>query len=125
MKHRFFLVDNDGTFGESMKLMLSLAGHDVEWAVNGKCVEAKLPRQLPDVILMDYRLGDTDGLTMARRIKVDPMFSNVRDVPIILSTAMGEESLPDCTGDMISAFLRKPYTMDELVSATDRVTQKV
>lgn len=125
MKHKFLLVDNNSNFGESMKLMLSLAGHEVEWAVNGECAEKRLRNQTPEVILMDYRLGDTDGLTVARKIKLEPTFAHVRDVPIILSTAMDEQDLPVVVGQAVAAVLRKPYTLEQLMDTVERLTQKV
>jgi DNA-binding NarL/FixJ family response regulator len=41
-------------------------------ATNGAEVAPMLYRMQPDVILLDYHLPDTDGLTLCRRIKSEP-----------------------------------------------------
>lgn len=63
----------------------------------------------PDLMMLDVRLGDTDGRTLCSAIKANPLYKHVK---IVLMSAMadGWKELP-CKAD---AKIDKPFDIDEV-----------
>jgi two-component system, response regulator RpfG len=65
-----------------------------------------------DLLLLDYRMPDIDGLEFARRFRRRPMH---RDIPIILVTVVGDEPIRQAALDAgVIDFLVKPVRPREL-----------
>ncbi|MEK7322951.1 MAG: sigma-54 dependent transcriptional regulator [Pseudomonadota bacterium] len=62
------IVEDEPTLAKNMRLFLQNAGFDVHTANCGKAALAELEGFKPDVILLDYRLPDTDGIELIGRI---------------------------------------------------------
>jgi CheY-like chemotaxis protein len=104
---RKILVAEDNETNLSMILdMLSVCGHVVIVARNGKeAIELALSNQ-PDLILMDIRMPIMDGLEATRRLRSLPQF---KDVPIIALTAsVGESTRDKCVEAGCTEHLSKP-----------------
>ena len=86
--------------------MLSVCGHIVIVARNGKeAIELALSNQ-PDLILMDIRMPIMDVLDATRRLRSLPQF---RDTPIIALTAsVGESTRDRCVEAGCTEHLSKP-----------------
>ncbi len=68
---------------------------------------------MPDVVLMDYRLPDGDGVEAARRIK-----ANRPDAKVVMLTASADDSvLTQAIQAGCSGYLTKDHTVDELILA--------
>lgn len=75
-----------------------------------------LARELrPDIVLMDIRMPDVDGVTATRRITDDPQLSGVRVV--VLTTFAEEENVFAALRSGASGFLVKDIEPGELVQA--------
>jgi CheY-like chemotaxis protein len=104
---RKILVAEDNETNLSMILdMLSVCGHVVIVARNGKeAIELALSNQ-PDLILMDIRMPIMDGLEATRRLRSLPQF---KDIPIIALTAsVGESTRDKCVEAGCTEHLSKP-----------------
>ena len=88
-------------------------------AKNGKeAVELAL-HHIPDVILMDVMMPDTDGLTALNTIRNNKRGSSI---PVIMFTGAGyelNEALAKSLG--AEAYLRKPVTPKELLDAVSKI----
>jgi DNA-binding response OmpR family regulator len=68
-----------------------------------------------DVIVLDMRLPDTDGIDLLRLIRADRP-----DTPVVITTAYTSiEPLVEVLGIGHSGYLIKPYTLDELAERID------
>ena len=66
---------------------LTQAGHRVLVAESGKSALTQLGHEIPDLVLLDYRLPGMDGLEVCRRIRKRPECANL---PVIFLTAVQE-----------------------------------
>ena len=79
------LVVDDSTVNRRiLARLLESAGVRVITAAGGAEALRLVREHRPDVVFMDLRMGDLDGLEATRRIKADPL---VADIPIIAVTA--------------------------------------
>ncbi len=65
----------------------------------------------PDLILLDYRLADTNGVDLCRQLKETPDY---RHIPVIIFSAYftPTDALPGCSDGM----LYKPFDLESLLS---------
>jgi len=66
----------------------------------------------PDLILMDYRLADTNGGDLCRALKSDPAY---RYIPVIIFSAYFSPSDANNPGGC-DGILYKPFALDELLN---------
>ncbi len=114
---RTLLADDQGLVRSGLRALLD-AREDIQvvaQASNGHQAVALARRFKPDVVLMDVRMPDLDGLEATRRIAADPALTDVRVV--ILTTFALDEYLFDALRDGAVGFLVKDAEPGELVSA--------
>ena len=88
-------------------------------AKNGKeAVELAL-HHIPDIILMDVMMPDTDGLTALNTIRNNKRASSI---PVIMFTGAGYELNEALARNLgAKAYLRKPVTPQELLDAVNKI----
>jgi response regulator NasT len=99
--------------------ILEDAGYQVVAAPDGRTA-VKLARQTgPDLVILDIKMPNLDGLEAARRIY------DHRPVPIIILTAYGDQELVKEAADLpIMAYLIKPVNERELLATAEVVTTR-
>lgn len=113
---RILVVEDEDSIAEPLVEGLEREGFDVERAATGG---AALEAERPDVVLLDLRLPDTDGLDVCRRLR------DRSDVPIIVVTARGEEA-DRVVGLELGAddYVVKPYGLRELIARIRAVARR-
>jgi DNA-binding NarL/FixJ family response regulator len=114
---RTMLADDQGLVRSGLRALLD-AREDIQvvaQAATGEQAVALARRFKPDVVLMDIRMPDLDGLEATRRIAADPELADVRVV--ILTTFALDEYLFDALRDGAVGFLVKDAEPAELVGA--------
>jgi len=114
---RTLLADDQGLVRSGLRALLD-AREDIQvvaQAATGEQAVALARRFKPDVVLMDIRMPDLDGLEATRRIAADPGLADVRVV--ILTTFALDEYLFDALRDGAVGFLVKDTEPAELVAA--------
>jgi len=116
----FLLIEDERLFAKSVKRRLEREGYKVNIAdtiTNGVVL---LNNEPPDVLLLDVRLPDGNGLDVLNAIRVDG--HSLQNLPVIMMTAYGE--LEDAVNAMKSGasdYLKKPVDLDELMLTIDKV----
>ena len=120
---RALVVDDDFDTCDSTTKMLASMGLRPEWTLSGKeaVLRAKQAKEMGDsfgVFIIDWRLGDLNGIEVARRIRE----SLNEDTPILLMTAYDWPAIKDEAQEAgVNAFCNKPLFMSELHRSLVRV----
>lgn len=102
------VVDDEDLVRWSLKERLEEHGYRVRGAETGR--RALEECRGVDLVLLDYRLPDTDGIEVARAVKrVSPR------CPVILMTAYGTPALGEEAAPWIYRMVDKPFDLDEMV----------
>lgn len=116
----FVLIEDENLFAKSVKRRLEREGHNA--IIAGNIHEGKkfLENEAVDVLLLDVRLPDGNGLDLLAEIRADG--HPLQNLPVIMMTAYGE--LEDAVSAMkfgASDYLKKPVDLDELILTIDKV----
>jgi DNA-binding response OmpR family regulator len=113
---RILIVEDEDAIAEPLAEGLRREGFEVERAATG--AEA-LAAPEPELVLLDLRLPDTDGLDVCRRLRARS------EVPIIVVTARGEEA-DRVVGLELGAddYVVKPFGLRELIARIRAVTRR-
>ena len=76
------IVEDRADARESLRLLLELAGHEVEACEDERSGLRKLRSFRPEVALVDLGLPGLDGYTLARRARRNPRMRGVRLVAL-------------------------------------------
>jgi signal transduction histidine kinase/CheY-like chemotaxis protein len=79
---RILVVDDNRDAAESLALILSMSGAEVEVAFGGEQALAKMRSHKPEVTLMDIGMPGMDGYEVARRVRADPELASLRLVAL-------------------------------------------
>jgi DNA-binding NarL/FixJ family response regulator len=117
MTIRVLLADDQALLRAGFRLLLS-AADDIDVvgeAANGGTAVALAREERPDVVLMDLRMPEVDGLTATRLITADPALATVRVV--VLTTFDDDESIFAALRAGASGFLVKDVEPADLLHA--------
>lgn len=116
---KILIVDDDIDLVEAMRLVLENAGFEVIDAQNGKKGVEKTIQEKPDLVILDVMMGTQDeGFHVAYEIRSNP---EIRDIPIIILTAVGQETGFKFDKDKdedflpVNEFIEKPVDPDTLI----------
>jgi PAS domain S-box-containing protein len=112
-KLRILIIEDHRDAADSMRMLLSLAGHEAKTAANGLAGLELAAAFRPDVVLCDIGLpGGVDGYEVARMLREDPGMSDTR---LIALTGYGQdEDLRRAREAGFDVHLTKPVDVDEL-----------
>ncbi|MET7389589.1 response regulator [Streptomyces sp. NPDC005529] len=116
---RLVLVDDDPLVRAGLALMLGGA-EDVEIvgeAADGAEVEALVDRTRPDVVLMDIRMPNVDGLTATERLRAREKAPQV----VVLTTFHADEQVLRALRAGAAGFVLKDTPAAEILDAVRRV----
>lgn len=116
------VVEDEDAIREMLTIILEQAEFNVLHASDTQKAQLSFDEQQPDLILLDWMLPGTSGIEWARRLKND---QSLREIPIILLTARGEEE-DKVRGLEIGAddYVTKPFSPKELVARIKAVLRR-
>jgi two-component system response regulator HydG len=106
------IVDDDTSVLRTFSKLLQKAGYATETAETGKEAIEKISKRFYDVVLIDFRLPDMDGINLLEKIP-DQLTSSVK----IMITGFPSLDLGVKALDMgIDAYVVKPVSPSDLLS---------
>jgi DNA-binding NarL/FixJ family response regulator len=119
---KVLLVDDHRLLLEGLTNLLEAHGIEVAGtATDGLEAIAKAKSLQPDVILMDIRMPNCDGLGATRRIKAEMPDAKI----VILTTSTEDSDLFEAIKSGACGYLLKSMDADELVAALEQAQQGV
>ena len=116
------IVEDEPAIAELIAVNLRHNGFQPVWAEDGVSAQRELDAVLPDVILLDWMLPGTSGLSLARKWRAD---SRTKGVPILMLTARGDE--PDKVAGLDAGaddYITKPFSTQELLARIRAVLRR-
>lgn len=114
------VVDDDQALRGLFTTLLSRNGFSVDCACDGRGAYEQLHRQSYSVILLDLMMPDVSGFELLDQLR--------RDSPsllekVIVLTGASQRSIENLDTSRIWGLIRKPFDIDNLISATAACAQ--
>ena len=113
------LVDDQEWTSRSIESILRPKGHVVLKAYTGKQALDLVKKVSPDVVLVDLRLPDVDGIDLVRQLRSSPTVHSTTPVLMITSSRVGRAERLDALGAGAWDVLTHPVDPNELILRVD------
>ncbi|CAQ85590.1 MULTISPECIES: phosphate regulon transcriptional regulator PhoB [Photorhabdus] len=123
MTRRILVVEDETPIREMVCFVLEKNGYQPVEAEDYDSALACLSEPYPDLVLLDWMIPGGSGLQIIKQMKRD---NNVRDIPVMMLTARGEEE-DRVRGLEIGAddYITKPFSPKELVARVKAVLRRI
>jgi DNA-binding NtrC family response regulator len=114
---RVLVIDDESIVRVSCQRILIPEGYEVQLASSGMEGLAYLQREPFDLVLLDLKMPDMDGVEVLQEIK-----EKWPDIPIIIITGYNTiQAAEQMIGLGASSFIEKPFKPDTLLSAVKKL----
>ncbi len=116
---KILIIDDDRDFARSLQIQLEMAGHSVVTATTGAAGIERYRELDPDVVVLDLKLRETDGLSIIRELRDLDL-----QAPVVMIT--GEQ---DARANIeavklgVAEYLRKPFAVERLLEVVAQVLE--
>lgn len=112
---RILVVDDDGAVQSAVGRILERAGHDVDFAVNGREAMKAIRSDPPDLVVTDVLMPEMDGIELITTLR-----SECPGLPIVAVSGGGKlpKELMLDTARALGALwtVEKPFDVDRLLA---------
>jgi CheY-like chemotaxis protein len=120
--HILLAEDNPVNQKLAVKILQKM-GHTVSVAANGKAALAYLENEMFDLVLMDVRMPEMDGLEATRTIR-EREHNTGTHIPILAMTALAmDEDRDQCLEAGMDGYVSKPINAQELFQSIENLGQ--
>ncbi len=117
---RVLVVDDEVVVVNSVRKTLNRRGFIVDEAFSGTVALARILSQKYDLVLLDMRMPDLNGLDLLPKIK-----KHRPDLPVVMVTGYASiDTAVEAIRRGASEYLPKPFSPDELYQTTDRILKR-
>ena len=117
---RLLVVEDERVLAKNVAEKLSAHGHEVRVVHTGREAMPAFSAMVPDVVLLDIRLPDADGLKLLPQMKSESPLTN-----FIVVTAHGNERIAvEAMKCGAAEYLTKPVDLDELQMVVARLVEQ-
>ena len=123
MNLRVLIVEDEKALAEILEYNFKKEGYTVDTALDGEIALDKIIFKAPDLIILDWMLPKLSGIELCRRVRSN---KKVKNIPIIMLTARGEEK-DRLKGLEMGAddYVTKPFSINELLARAKAVLKRI
>ncbi|WP_069804783.1 response regulator [Thermogemmatispora onikobensis] len=125
MTKHILVVDDKNELLHLMRRVLEDEEYQVSILQHGRETLARVKRDLPDLLILDLRLGDVSGQEILKQLRADPL---TREVPVIVYTAavLEAEQVSKLVAEQPSYYqgvhvVQKPFELTNLLALVQQV----
>ncbi len=117
------VIDDDASLHDLSRVVLTRIGFRYVSAFSGTEGLRRIKEHHPHMILLDLMMPDIDGEMLYRELITNPEYEEFRSIPVIMLTALthDDERKSRLLEMGISAYLNKPFGLNELVNVIQSV----
>lgn len=119
---KIWCIEDDENINNLITYALASQGFEAHGFVSYSGFQEKIKTDIPDLVMLDVMLPDTDGITILKQLKED---AKLGDIPVIMLTAKNSEI------DIVKAldlgaedYITKPFGVLEMVSRVKAVMRR-
>jgi two-component system alkaline phosphatase synthesis response regulator PhoP len=114
---KILVIEDEHHIAEGIKLNLSLSGHEVFLAENGRIGLKLFDEVRPDLIVVDLMMPEIDGVGVIKKIR-----EKFERVPILVISAKDHvDEKVKCLRLGVDDYLSKPFHLDEFLLRVERL----
>lgn len=115
---KILVIDDESVICDACHMVLSEKGHQVDRCTTGRSGLVAIEQGAYDVILLDMKLTDIDGMEILRTIKAEKPATYV----IVMTGYSTIENAVQAMKLGAADYLSKPFADDELIEALEKVS---
>ena len=116
---RILLIEDDREIASTLRSVLQAAGYTVEWVNNGKEGKRMIDEWQPQLVVTDMMMPQLGGFPVLDHLNTIPEATRPRVIMITANEGGRHKAYAEMLG--VSDYLRKPFAMDVLLEAVERV----
>ena len=121
MKYKIMIVDDDRFIRNSLMNVFTPKGYDTVTCENGRTALERVDVEFPDLMLLDIKLGDMNGLDVLKQIK-----SKHSELPVVMITAYTDvNTVVSAMSAGAYDYLEKPLDLDKIDIVIERVLERI
>lgn len=114
---KILVVDDEKITLDFFDITLSKLGFDTIKAVSGEEALEKVLLYTPDLLLLDNILPKMSGIEVTKKIRNEKKYSKVRDIPIIMFSAITDPNEKVLSFEMgVDDYITKPFNFSEVLA---------
>lgn len=128
MGKQILVIDDKSELLHLMRRVLEDEAYQVAILQDGRDAFTQVKAQLPDLLILDLKLGDVSGQDVLKELKQDPV---TVEIPVIVYTAavLEAEEVSKLISDEPARYqsvrvVQKPFELDDLLVLVDQLLSK-
>ncbi len=120
-KFRILIVDDERKICEILKEILEKQGYQVDYALNGSQALTMVEQKAIDLVLLDIKMPDIDGIALLKKIKnINP------DLSVVIISAFGTVPLAvEALKSGAEDFVEKPLEANRVLTTVKNTLEKI
>ena len=123
MNLKVLIVEDEKALAEILEYNFKKEGYSVDTASDGEIALDKIIFKAPDLVILDWMLPKLSGIELCKKVRSN---KKIKNIPIIMLTARGEEE-DRLKGLEMGAddYVTKPFSINELLARAKAVLKRI